>query len=490
MIPWIVVEKPGDWPLEIPGVSSILATDYLNDPQCSEATGVTVFNLCRRFSYQSVGYYVSLLAEARGHRPLPSVTTLQDLRQAPLLRIVSDELESVLHKGLATLHSDDFVLSIYFGHNLAKRYDRLCQAIFSQFPAPFLRASFERDGGKWRLVKVAPIATTDIPDSHRDFVLEQAHAFFARRSLPRQTKREYRYDIAILVDPEEQMPPSNEKAQQKFAKAAKQCGLNPTAIGPGDIGRLAEFDALFIRETTGVDHHTYRFARRAEALGLVVIDDPGSILRCCNKVFQHEVFTHHNVSTPKTMVVHRGNADRVADELGLPVVLKRPDSSFSQGVSKAKTAEDLESQLTGLLKASELVLAQEFVPSDFDWRIGVLSGRALWACKYFMAKHHWQIIASEPGGSHRSGKVDTYPTAEVPKAAVKLAVRAANLMGDGLYGVDLKELDGHYKVMEVNDNPSLDAGYEDRVLGDDLYLAIMQTFRERLDARGSRSPRS
>ena len=40
-------------------------------------------------------------------------------------------------------------------------------------------------------------------------------------------------------------------------------------------------------------------------------------------------------------------------------------------------------------------------------------------------------------------------------------------------------------MIEVNDNPNVDAGYEDAVLGQRLYLAVMDWFRQRLDARGS-----
>jgi hypothetical protein len=40
-------------------------------------------------------------------------------------------------------------------------------------------------------------------------------------------------------------------------------------------------------------------------------------------------------------------------------------------------------------------------------------------------------------------------------------------------------------VIEVNDNPNVDAGAEDQVLGDELYLSILRCFRERLDARGA-----
>ena len=46
-------------------------------------------------------------------------------------------------------------------------------------------------------------------------------------------------------------------------KAAESLAIRPELIDRDDYGRLAEFDALFIRETTYVNHHTYRFARRA-----------------------------------------------------------------------------------------------------------------------------------------------------------------------------------------------------------------------------------
>ena len=47
-------------------------------------------------------------------------------------------------------------------------------------------------------------------------------------------------------------------------------------------------------------------------------------------------------------------------------------------------------------------------------------------------------------------------------------MRAAAERGDGLYGVDLKDVDGRAIVIEINDNPSIDAGVEDQVLVADL----------------------
>jgi glutathione synthase/RimK-type ligase-like ATP-grasp enzyme len=68
---------------------------------------------------------------------------------------------------------------------------------------------------------------------------------------------------------------------------------------------------------------------------------------------------------------------------------------------------------------------------------------------------------------------------------MKTALKAADLIGDGLYGVDLKETPAGPVVIEVNDNPSLDAGVEDKVLGDQLYARLIGEFVARLDRRRS-----
>jgi glutathione synthase/RimK-type ligase-like ATP-grasp enzyme len=80
------------------------------------------------------------------------------------------------------------------------------------------------------------------------------------------------------------------------------------------------------------------------------------------------------------------------------------------------------------------------------------------------------------------GDFQTMAVADAPVEVVRLAVRAANTIGDGLYGVDLKLVRGRPVVIEVNDNPNLDAGVEDEVLGDELYLAVMRHFLERFEA--------
>jgi glutathione synthase/RimK-type ligase-like ATP-grasp enzyme len=106
-----------------------------------------------------------------------------------------------------------------------------------------------------------------------------------------------------------------------------------------------------------------------------------------------------------------------------------------------------------------------------------------------MAPGHWQIVKEEEISGREYGQVEARTLDNVPAPAIDVAVRAARLIGDGLYGVDVKEVEGRFLVMEVNDNPTIESGEEDTVLGDALYSSIAQWFRERLDARVRRTHR-
>lgn len=482
----IVVNNPDRWPFNIPGVEVVAARSYLTDRRYTALRQVQVFNLCRSYAYQSVGYYVSLLAEARGHRPQPNLTTIQDLKSPVVSRILSEELDELIQKSLAPIKGDEFTLSIYFARNMAKAYDRLSLQLYNQFQAPLLRASFVRREGCWEMRDISPISTSAIPEKHRPFVTEVARQFLEGRRPKRAQRTPPRYHLAILHDPAEEHTPSNDKAIQKFIKAADRFDVAAELITRDDYARLAEFDALFIRQTTAVNHFTYRFASRAEAEGLVVIDDPRSILRCTNKVYLAELLDRHGIPAPKTIVVHRDNLDAVCEYLGFPIILKQPDSAFSKGVTKVKTRAEFDAQVDELFAKTELLVAQEFLQTDYDWRIGVLDHKAIYACKYFMARKHWQIIANVVDGDSDYGKVEAVPLELVPQQVVRTAVKAANLIGDGLYGVDLKQTGRQCCVIEVNDNPSIDADYEDQLLKDELYERIMKVFVNRIERQKER----
>ncbi len=486
----VVVNDPKDWPLEIEGIELISARSYLTEASYAKMRKAMVFNLCRSYRYQSTGYYVSLLAAARGHKPFPDITTIQDLKSQTIIRIASDELDQHIQKSLTHIKSREFVLSIYFGHNVAKQHDKLSQHLFHQFQSPFLRAFFvyNEKNSKWFLQNINPIPAGEIPAEHRPYVVEVARDYFMGRRRIVKRRSPYRYDMAILHDPADHEPPSNSRALNHFIHAADSLGINTEMITREDYGRLTEYDALFIRETTSVNHHTYRFARRAAAKKLVVIDDPESILKCTNKVFLAEILEKNKILTPKTIIVHKENYREVATELGLPCILKQPDSSFSQGVMKVESAQDLQVQVSKLLDKSDLVIAQEFLPTEYDWRVGVFDRQPIFVCKYFMAKKHWQIIKRDDVGKKTDdGNATTLPVEHAPDQLIRTALKAANLIGDGLYGVDIKQIGNKFYVIEINDNPNIDAGVEDSVLKDELYLRIMRVFLRRIENKNERS---
>lgn len=479
----IVVNDPRDWPLAVPGVEVVEARSYLTDRRYLELRQARVFNLCRSYRYQRLGYYVSLLGAARGHRPIPSVRTLQDLRLPGVVRTAGWDLDKLMEKSLRGITVRKFTLSIYFGRNIAKKYDPLARAIHALFPAPLLRAQLVKLD-QWALQSVAPISANEIPDSHRELVLEAARSYFEGRPGTARSRKAAKYDLALLVRPDDPEPPSDERGLARFEAACRRAGIAVERIGVQDYGRLPEFDALFIRETTAVNHYSFRFARRAEAEGLIVIDDPDSIIRCGNKVFLTELIARNGVPAPRSIVVHAANLPEVVESLGFPCVLKTPDGSFSTGVTKVETMEELRETAERILAETDLFLAQEFVPTAFDWRIGVLDGEALYACRYHMAKKHWQIVDPSRSGPRRYGDVEALPLEQVPETVLRSATRAAKLIGQGLYGVDVKETMGRGLVIEVNDNPNLEAGCEDRVLGSALWDRIARTFLARIEARG------
>lgn len=487
----VVVGEVSDWPVPAAGYEVVPARAYLTDRRFAEHPRMRVINACRSFRYQKVGYYVSLLATARGHKPLPALATVQEVRTLEVARLLAQDIDDALQATAATIDParTTFEVDSYFGRDPTERFSKLADELFERFPAPLLRAVFKKGkDGRWQLHAVSFLSPDEIPPEHHATLGAAAAAHFAHHARPSRP-RPAPYDLAILADADDATPPSNPEALQRMVRAAESVGFAAEIIDRRDYARLPQFDALFIRETTAVNHRTYRFAQRAAAEGLVVIDDPESILRCTNKVFLAEMLARYEVPAPPTAIVHRSNVAEVAERIGFPLILKQPDSSFSLGVVKVDDRSAYEQAIAQMLRRSELVVAQAFTPTDFDWRVGVLARQPLFAAKYYMARGHWKVVVEAGTPQEATGISEAVTLHQVPPAVMEVAVRAANLMGDGLYGVDLKEIDGKPYVVEVNDNPSLDAGSEDALLGPELYVAIAREFRRRIEQKRSKVPK-
>ncbi len=452
------------------------ASEYLSDASFLETRALRVINLCSSYQYQTIGYYVSLLAQARDHRAIPSVLNIQDVLNASLSRQISNEIDDEIQHSLQDIKGDEFTFSLYFGQNMAKCHSLLAKKLHGLFPLPLIRILFEKKK-TWTIKKLFLLAPKDIPEVHMAFMQQAAESYLGKKRFHQWRKKQRFHDLAILVDPTELNAPSDKKALDYFVEAGESIGLNIDLIDKNDGKALAEYDALFIRATTSVDHYTYRFARRAIQENLVVIDDPQSIVKCTNKVYLAELMRSHQILTPDTLFISK--YDKTIPPITFPCVLKKPDSAFSHGVIKLNDMKSLQKALIQFFKTSDLILVQPFIPTDFDWRIGVIDNKPLFACRYYMAKDHWQIY-NWSSTQETEGEFDTIPLDRVPEGVIKTALKATRLIGDSLYGVDIKSQGDKHYVIEVNDNPNVDANVEDLILGQQLYHDIMSVFLQRI----------
>jgi glutathione synthase/RimK-type ligase-like ATP-grasp enzyme len=485
MTGWVVlVDQLKDFPNAETPHKVITTRDYLARPRLFQSQRPKVINLSRSYNYQSRGYYASLLAEARGHRVIPTVETMLELGARALYEPALPELEDSLNKCLRRAgRAPDGPLHILvcFGMTADPAFEAFGRLLFDWFRCPALEVVTEP--GPWTTIERI---RARVPTR-----LEGGDAAFLRSALDAHTRREWKspkarsvakYGLAVLYDPKEALPPSSQNTIRHLARIAERLSVDVEPITKRQLHQLAEFDALFIRETTSIDNHTYRFARRAVHEGMPVIDDPVSMIRCTNKVYLMELMATSKVAMPPSvMLADEDDLQRAVDTLGFPLVVKIPDGSFSRGVHKVETMAALKEVYDRLFEETDLVLAQKFMPTAYDWRVGVLGGEPLFACQYMMAKGHWQIIKHGPDGKFNEGGFKTFAVDQAPPEVIDLAVRAAGPIGQGLYGVDIKETPDGPVVMEVNDNPNLEHGIEDAVLKDELWTRLLKWFVVRME---------
>jgi len=511
-----------DRPNGIAKLGAVRAQDFLTAGLALDRD-VTVVNVCKSYDYLSNGYYVSLLADARGLKVMPSLDQIEDLlhpyaylralREAGIKTIdftvvrgrrrgMPKVLVPGKRPGRATTElaarlgedpdSDELRYATpgvpyadvlcAFGRTLDPRFRKVCSQVYRALGFPLLRIRMHREDDAWKVGQVGPTPIGGLtPEEKALFIETYASLDAVSNPIPRGPARD---SIACLWDANDPFKASDEEAIRAFARAAKRRGVLFEVIGPRALHSLPEHDALFIRTVTAVDHVSFRFSQTAESLGMPVIDDPQSIVRCSNKIYLHELCERHGIPMLPAMIVSRKTPAEELHALGFPVVLKAPDGSFSAAVRRAETPAGLDGLLAAMLAKSPLLLAQPFSPTDFDWRIGVLEGRLLYACKYHMARGHWQIAQYDGKGGSRSGRVEGVAIAKVPVRVREIALESSALIGNGFYGVDIKEYEDGPRLIEINDNPSIEYGYEDQIEGDRLYDAIIDTFVARMYAAG------
>lgn len=264
----------------------------------------------------------------------------------------------------------------------------------------------------------------------------------------------------------------------RFGQVARRLGHDLDYLFRPDIYKIPQYDAIFIRSLTDPLNASYVASRMAELHGIRVVDDSDSIRICCDKVNMYRHLIDAGLPVPETVFIESAdlNLERSAellDILGNPVVLKAPNSSFSMYVERVSTAEELVRIGRRFLRRADRLVVQSFVASSFDWRVGVLGGKPLYVCRYTIPRKRWKVLTYVENGRTIYGPVKGIEIEKSDHRLLETAVRAASAIGDGLYGVDLKQHGDDYMVIEVNDNPTIAANEEDQK-SPDLYETIIR----------------
>lgn len=516
----VVIEPPA-----IPALEKIpvrTADEYLEGKDGTLAEEIVVINLCRSYQYLSKGYYVSLLADARHQRVFPTLKMIEEITNPfayfrTLREVGIETIDFKIIKGRRRLVPKVIVpvkgqdsegaagpliarqegdgqfryeqspkpyceTTGVFGKTLDERFRKYCAAIFKFYAFPLLRVRIYAEEDGWKVGQLFPVALHELTPPELGLLAEELGTHrFLKTTVGLAHPKLHR--LACLWDPTDPFAPSNEETLDKFARIAARHGILFERISKHDLASLAEYDALFIRTVTAIDHPSFAFAQTAESLDIPVIDDPQSIIKCSNKVYLHELFRKNGIPTPRTLTVSRKTPLDDIHVLGFPLIVKLPQGTFSQAVKKAHDLTELKTIFQELFRHSPLLIVQEFIPTPFDWRIGILEGRVLYACKYHMAKDHWQIVRQYRSGVTRFGKVEAVPLSDTPSPVTQVALEASGLIGNGLYGVDIKETETEPLIIEINDNPTIETGDEDAVERDRIYEEIITTFMRRIQER-------
>jgi glutathione synthase/RimK-type ligase-like ATP-grasp enzyme len=256
-------------------------------------------------------------------------------------------------------------------------------------------------------------------------------------------------------------------ALMKLGQVAYRLGHRLDFLFRPDMYKIPQYDAIFIRALTDPLNSTYVASRLSQLNGLRVVDDPDSIIICCDKVNMYRHLQQANVPMPETVFLKEEdltleNGTQLFDSLGSPLVLKAPNSSFSLYVERVYTGEEFVRVGKRFLRRADRVVAQKFVQSEFDWRVGVLAGEPLYACQYLIPKKRWKIMTYTETGREIYGNVKGFELSKVDPKLLDTAVMAAKAIGNGLYGVDLKQVGDGFVVIEVNDNPTIAEDEEDQ----------------------------
>jgi ribosomal protein S6--L-glutamate ligase len=214
---------------------------------------------------------------------------------------------------------------------------------------------------------------------------------------------------------------------------------------------LEDFDAVIPRIGASITFFGLAVVRQFEQMDVYTPSSAAGIANSRDKLRSIQVLAKHDIGIPGTTFVRdrRDVLPAIERVGGAPVVIKLLEGTQGIGVILAPDNKVAEAVIETLQSAKQNVLVQRFISESRgrDIRAFVIGDRVVGAMRRTAQGDEFR------SNVHRGGTVEKV---ELSEEYAETAVRAAQIMGLRVAGVDMLEGNDGPQVMEVNSSPGLE----------------------------------
>jgi len=233
-----------------------------------------------------------------------------------------------------------------------------------------------------------------------------------------------------------------------FPRIMARVGFKPEA-SLEDINILRDIGAIIVRPIGrgSLEEIIFRMdlLHRLQRLGLYILNPPSTIERSVDKYYTLALLEEAGLPVPRTAVTENAeSALKAFHELGGDVVLKPIFGSRGVGSTRISDPNVAERIFRALEFQHQVMYLQEFIEhGNYDLRIFVLGGQVLAAMRRF-SPNSWKTNISLG-----ATPIPYKPTVEIEE----LAIKAAEVLGCEVAGVDILESSRGPLIIELNSQP-------------------------------------
>ena len=214
---------------------------------------------------------------------------------------------------------------------------------------------------------------------------------------------------------------------------------------------LSHYDAVIPRIGASITYFGTAVVRQFEQMDVFCANSSNGIANSRDKLRSLQIFSRHQIGIPPTTFVRdRGDVLPAIERVGgAPVIIKLLEGTQGVGVILAETVKVAEAIIETLQTARQNVLVQKFIGESRgrDVRAFVVGDTVVAAMRRVAQAGEYR------SNVHRGGRTETV---ELDDRYRETAVRAAQILGLRVAGVDMLESDDGPQLIEVNSSPGLE----------------------------------